>query len=116
MDLTRNFARAEFACKCGCGFNDVDIELAFRLQAFRDQLGEPIQVLSGCRCPQHNRLVGGARNSQHLHGKAADISVHGLSAPTLATLCSTSGLFKGIGSYPGFVHVDVRLRPARWRG
>ena len=26
-DLTKNFSRSEFACKCGCGFDDIDLVL-----------------------------------------------------------------------------------------
>ncbi len=35
----------------------------------------PILISSGYRCERVNRLVGGARNSQHLRGEAADIVI-----------------------------------------
>lgn len=34
-----------------------------------------IIINSGVRCPAHNKKVGGVANSQHLHGRAADIRV-----------------------------------------
>ena len=44
------------------------------LQPIRDLWGKPVFVSSGYRCHQLNRVVGGASNSQHLTGEAADIS------------------------------------------
>ena len=43
------------------------------LDKLRDGWGRPIIVTSGYRCKELNTAVGGARNSQHLKGQAADI-------------------------------------------
>ena len=43
------------------------------LEPLRQAWGQPIFVTSGYRSPALNRAVGGARNSQHLLGQAADI-------------------------------------------
>ena len=43
------------------------------LQPAREILGRPIRVTSGFRSVTTNRLVGGAKTSQHLKGEAADI-------------------------------------------
>lgn len=48
------------------------------LQPIRDHLGRSIRVTSGFRCKRLNSLIGGARNSQHTEGKAADIEVEGM--------------------------------------
>ena len=77
--LTANFRRSEFCCRCGCGFCDIDMEVVQALQDLRDLLGKPIHVLSGCRCPAHNVAVGGAGGSQHLLGKASDITIRDMS-------------------------------------
>ena len=45
------------------------------LQPAREMYGKPIHVTSGYRSPAVNRAVGGARNSQHMRGEAADITV-----------------------------------------
>lgn len=43
------------------------------LQPIRDKWGEPIIITSGYRSPRLNSAVGGAVNSQHMIGQAADI-------------------------------------------
>ena len=43
------------------------------LQPLREAWGQPIVVSSGYRCEKLNKAVGGAKNSQHLFGEAADI-------------------------------------------
>ena len=43
------------------------------LDPLRKLWGEPIIVNSGFRCAKLNKLVGGAKNSQHTKGMAADI-------------------------------------------
>ena len=44
------------------------------LDPIRSLYGKPIYVNSGFRSERLNDLVGGAKNSQHLQGKAADIT------------------------------------------
>ena len=43
------------------------------LDPLREAYGKPIRVNSGYRSRSLNKAVGGASNSQHLEGKAADI-------------------------------------------
>jgi len=43
------------------------------LDPLRLAWGHPIVVTSGYRCPKLNKAVGGATNSQHQYGQAADI-------------------------------------------
>jgi zinc D-Ala-D-Ala carboxypeptidase len=52
------------------------------LQPLRDALGVPVVVTSGYRSRAVNAAVGGAVNSAHLHGRAADIVVPGM-APVM---------------------------------
>ncbi|MDR1339018.1 MAG: peptidase M15 [Prevotellaceae bacterium] len=47
------------------------------LQPVRDLYGKPIHVNSGYRSVKLNKEVRGAVNSQHIQGRAADISVGG---------------------------------------
>ena len=44
------------------------------LDPLREMYGKAITVNSGYRCPKLNAAVGGAKNSQHMKGEAADIT------------------------------------------
>ena len=78
------------------------------LQPLRDALGEPMEVNSGYRCPELNRLVGGTSTSQHLKGEAADIASDNPRA--LAQLAYDLGLpYDQMIVYPTFVHFSHKL-------
>lgn len=51
----------------------------FILDPLREKYGKPITVSSGYRCEELNELVGGAKNSQHKKGLAADITTGSIS-------------------------------------
>jgi len=106
--IEKNFKLKEFACKC-CQKVYLHSDLVDKLQRIRDHYGRPLIIVSGYRCPRHNRRVGGARRSYHLRGKAADIKIPGLPLESLAHFCALVG-FKGVKAYyyRGFVHVDLR--------
>jgi uncharacterized protein YcbK (DUF882 family) len=124
-DLSRNFSRSEFECKCGCGEAEVSPFLIEVLQRLRDILGVPITVTSGRRCAKHNAAVGGAKNSQHLLGLAADIRAEGWTAKDLLRVLRV--LVRANALYVGYaykisknaVHIDVRqpesLTVVSWR-
>ena len=111
-DLTRNFSRKEFACKCGCGKDDVEPRLAEMCQTIRDAVGVPVRVNSGCRCAAHNAKVGGAVDSYHTKGLAADLSCS-IGARALAEAIQAlhvAGKLDGLEyclRYPTFVHIDI---------
>jgi zinc D-Ala-D-Ala carboxypeptidase len=62
------------------------------LQSLRDKLGKTVIVSSGYRCPKLNTLIGGACNSQHIVGKAADINVAGMTVQEVYDFIKRSGL------------------------
>lgn len=55
---------------------------AHGLEMVRVLLQAPILVSSGYRSPLVNRAVGGAANSQHILGEAADFTAPGFGDPT----------------------------------
>ena len=75
MPVPRFFEAWEFACRCGCGADQISAALVARLEAARALWGSPIYVTSGRRCAAHNASpdVKGAHNSRHLIGCAADL-------------------------------------------
>ncbi len=120
-DLSANFSRKEFSCKCGCGFDDVSLELVALLQKLREHYDKPIVINSACRCEEHNERVGGAvkregsTGSKHMYGIAADIVVRGVSPKEVHK--HLVGLYPdkyGVGRYNTFTHIDVRPTLARW--
>jgi hypothetical protein len=55
--------------------------LARGLDRIRLLLGHPLEISSGYRSPALNTVVGGARNSQHAQGLAADFTCPGFGPP-----------------------------------
>lgn len=110
---SKHFARSEFACKCGCGFDTVDYGLVEACDLIRDAFGAPVEVTSGCRCPEYNRAVGGTVRSMHLRGRAADIVVLGVDAREVADFAETLRI-GGLGRYDDFTHIDTRHGKSRW--
>jgi len=111
-DITKNFSRHEFTCKCGCGLNDIDHRIVHRLQVVRDILQVKITINSGCRCLNHNYNVDGKPASLHLIGKAADWSVEDEETLMEAgrMLANWSGGFR---HYLDFIHCDLGPK-RRW--
>lgn len=116
--LSENFYRDEFKCLCGeCDFDVVDAKLLEVLEGARDYFDKPININSACRCEDWNAKVGGSDKSQHKLGKAADIVCRDITPLRFyqyfdAKYPDTFGL--GLYEKEGFVHIDVRLRKARW--
>lgn len=106
--LTPNFKYREFDCKCGCSTTKHNTELSNKLQILRDYVKKPIIITSPYRCPTHNSKVGGARQSRHMDGNAADFIIENMDVWEIGKICESIG-FNGIGVYDdGYVHVDVR--------
>jgi uncharacterized protein YcbK (DUF882 family) len=115
MKVGKHFTRSEFACRCGCGFDTVDVETIKVLDDLRDCFEQPVHITSGCRCYKYNREVGGQLRSQHVFGRGADVVVHNVSPITVyAYLDSKYKDQYGIGKYQDFTHVDTRTKKARW--
>lgn len=108
----------ELACKDGTPYPaewraDRAVALAAVFEALRAAVGGPLVVLSAYRTPAHNRFVGGARNSQHVQGRALDLAVPaGWTVDEFADLARRVEGVGGVGIYPTFVHVDTRPKTA----
>ena len=126
--ITEHFTSTEFGCKDGTAYPPAWITSRLRplcvaLEVLRGAIGKPITILSGFRTEAYNRRIGGARASQHVEGRAADIVVPGLTAAkvhavVLALHAEGKIAIGGLGAYPNFTHVDVRpaAKLARWGG
>ncbi len=92
------------------------------LNTLTNQFGvtKALDVFSGFRSPKTNEKLrrqkrGVAKHSKHLTGHAVDFRIPGV---RLTDLRNAARKLKagGVGFYPrsGFVHVDIRDRPAIW--
>lgn len=84
------------------------------LDPLREKVGRPVIVNCAYRCRKLNTAVGGASNSQHLTGLAADIHVNGASNRMLADAIVRNRipfdqliLEKGTPSSPQWIHVSI---------
>lgn len=67
--------------------------LAYGLEDIRDLLDQPMHINSGYRCPALNKAVGGAPNSQHMTGNAADFICPSFGRPVdICRVIVTSGI------------------------
>lgn len=104
----KNFDPDEFICKCGCDRCDMDQDFLYLLGDLRKAFSKPMKVTSGFRCPTYNKKVGGSKGSQHMLGKAADISIIDSQTRYLFVKMAYLIGFRGIGCDGAFVHIDTR--------
>ena len=117
--LSSNFQVKEFACKDGSDAVLVAPRLVMVLQSIRSHFGAPITINSAYRTPQYNQKVGGAVQSQHCYGTAADITVKGVDVGTVAAYArKIMPDWGGVGAYQkqGFTHIDIREERSDWAG
>ncbi len=115
--ISKYFELEEFASKDGAAFPILILPnlkwLAHNLDVIREEIGLPLHVNSGYRSLEHNKKIGGAKNSYHVKGMAADLSVRGISSTALGEIIIalmdrkkiTPG---GVRVYDTFVHYDIR--------
>lgn len=111
IKLSKNFTVKEFACKDGSDEILIDCELVTILQCLRNNFGKPVLITSAYRTEEHNKRVGGAKSSQHLLGKAADIYIPGVSLQKIKDVIETIMPSRGgiiVYNKKGFLHVDTR--------
>lgn len=117
----------ELACKDGTPYPEIwrdtrGKNLGILFEKIRSLYCKPITVLSAYRTAEHNKKVGGARNSQHLYGRALDLKPpKGVNLfhfyENIRANTKHFGI-TGLGKYKTFIHVDIRPsnRLAVWSG
>jgi zinc D-Ala-D-Ala carboxypeptidase len=116
---TVHFNWSEFTDRVSGTFNGGKVSAAtarenarrcmYKLEALRLKLGnKAITVNSGFRSIQHNSDIGGASDSMHMYGTAADLDVPGVANKTVYQKAETCG-FSGLETYnTDHQHVDSR--------
>lgn len=136
LHLTEHFSLDEFDQPARHGFDHLPYpfekrhlayQLAVELEEIRRLFNMPITIVSGYRSFPYNRKIGGARDSQHVAGRAVDFKVRLVSAADVHRACLElydAGKLDmgGLGRYPSFTHLDIRdtgeakPRLRRWTG
>ena len=105
-----NFSAMEIACRFD-GEAYLDLGFLDALQRLRRLLNRPVLLTSAHRSRVHNRMVGGAVNSEHLK-LAVEFSLKGHEPRTLLGAAKEAG-FTTFGFYKTFLHCDLRPN-RRW--
>lgn len=118
----------ELSCRDGTPYPNefrVDgraLQLARVFENIRSLYDEPITIISAYRTPEWNKKIGGAQYSQHLYGRALDLTPpEGITINKFYNdIRLNVDLFgiNGLGKYLSFVHVDIRLTSnlVVWKG
>lgn len=83
------------------------------LEFIRNAVDKPLVINSGYRAPWYNKKVGGAANSFHLQGLAADISTSDFTPEQMTSLRKTLAclfmrkILVELKYYPNFVHIAI---------
>lgn len=115
--LSSSFHVKEFACKDGSDTIKIDTKLVDYLQRIRNWAGAPLIITSGYRTPSYNAKIGGASQSKHIQGMAADIYVidRQKGIYDIAKYAEAIGML-GIerNEDSNYVHVDTRTKKYFW--
>lgn len=106
--LTADFFEDEFWSP-DKNFAKMEPEFMLKLQKLRSTLGVAFTVSSGYRTAEFNARIGGAKESLHLTGQAADIEHIGWDGATKLKFLGTAiAMGFSIGVYRKHFHIDTR--------
>ena len=106
--LSPHFKLREFQCRC-CGTVKLLPGLLDMLEFIRSAWAVPMIVTSGFRCAGHNAAVGGAAQSLHLRGAAADISASARDQALLREIAEYAGFSEIIcGGGKNYIHLGCK--------
>lgn len=122
MQVSKNFKLEEFyssqtARQMGIN-NTPDLEAVVNLtrlcdnvmQVIRNHFAAPVYISSAYRCKKLNDAIGGALNSQHLTGQAADFTVGGNSVSEVFRWCKANLDYDQLILEKGlWVHISFNL-------
>lgn len=106
--IEEHFKLSEFQCKDKTKSLLISADLLNVLEQIRNHFDAPVTINSGYRTPSWNTKVGGAPNSYHCKGMAADIVVKGHSSQEVAKYADSIMEQGGVIRYTNFTHIDVR--------
>lgn len=109
-----DMVRRPVVAEPGVDLAGVDVAVLDRFEKLQSVFGATLPVTSGYRDHAHNKEVGGAERSQHLHRRALDIDVTSLSKEERVRFIETASAmgFTGIGVGTNIIHLDTGSRRA----
>ena len=127
MKLSAHFDLAEFTVSQEAGRRGLDNtpslailvnlrRLAGLMEQVRDLLGKPITISSGYRSEKINSIIGGAKNSHHVLGLAADFICPEFGDPYEVAIAISRSAIKYdqlIMEYGSWVHISMNEPPRR---
>lgn len=126
MQLSRNFTLEEFCASETARIEHIDNSLTVEaavnvarlvdnvIQKIRDHFKQPVIITSGYRCKKLNQFLGGAANSQHMKGEAADLKVKGYSIEEVFQWCKNNLIFDQLIQEKGqWIHISFNLNHNR---
>ena len=89
--------------------------IVFCLQPIRNLINKPIIITSGYRCANLNKILGGAVNSQHLNGQAADFIVKNMTPEKIINIILKSDIKfdQLINEHDKWVHISYNKEKNR---
>lgn len=90
------------------------LDVMLLIQKIRYAWGSGIGVNSSYRSPEYNTSIGGAKDSQHIHGNALDTYPVNRNIKAYTKCIEDMNIPGGFGKYNTFCHIDVRKYKARW--
>lgn len=119
-DITANFNRDDFRCRCGACLENVmrpctKIEVVYAMQRLRDSLGTPLKITCGVRCISHNKAEGGSPQSRHLPQYADAVDIFNTQSDFSKLLAERAWQcgFTVVRPYEAHIHLDMRPGPKR---
>lgn len=117
-----HFAEHELRCKCNrhkdAPLCNVSPRLLMLAEKIRGVLKTPMVVTSCCRCPEHNREVGGSPSSKHIATPEQPARAMDFKPRNMSPLTAYNAIVKawhdgrltelgGIGLYDSWIHIDT---------
>jgi hypothetical protein len=103
--MSKYFSEDELRCKCGCGVCIMDSEFLALMDEIREDVGEPIGVVSGYRCPKHDAKCNNDGN--HPTGQAIDMAAALSRVRFKIVRAAIKRGIKRIGIAKTFLHLDT---------
>lgn len=115
ISISAHLKSDEFKCNCDqCLTTIIHPDWLQAWSRLRLKANSPIRILSGYRCQNHNTNIGGAEQSRHITGQAADFNLNDLLTAFKNTTIIRKVLFEcgftyiEINEEHGYVHADTR--------